>query len=1002
MAPNLEAIKNRFHRIRRHHKNQDSIASSSGSSSSGNDKKPSQPPNQIQASAAGTSRSAGPAQPKKVSGIISPQLPPTMLSKQGSSLSQSSKPPFVAGNTPAYSSTSYYTSVLSSASSASSISSTSAVAKFGTAGSSRRMVPVEKSPISYNQANSHSLGSQSNPIDLTGDAPLNTIHCPSPAGLNLPAVKHSMQPLSAPKNLASTEPPKYPATSSTQMAQPGPSWHSDEDAPGNFGVLQFASDLALVPKEWINSWSVPTEFVGSSWLDAASSFSSHAPWLGNTNHQDALAHGAHAQHVASSWESPPVLPPRPEQGPKADDALVEIGSSGASNESLADLERLAQDAAHVEAALEKLEPLQHFVEDCHRVACASCTRKTAMDSKSIVKMTTGWIGTNGKLALGLRCSGPLCQQSICLGCGSPISCQPGKGPSSILSISGKRLKVYWCCPRGRLAAIWALACGWEAPVSGSRTVSCVVSKVRGRTAGKAVASYSASPLSHSSANAKGVGYSSEHTEYFPFTYFSTRPRAPAPPTPKKPIDTHGDLVKETYFRLLALLLPSYKWGSYLDIETPPFVPHMLSRSPVIELAATMLSNDSIDEISRQHQLYDGMLEFFDALGRHPATAGLAYGDRNLYHAKGGSLLDVSFAPRKGKDNGNDRIVVKDTGKSMIALLGKLAAQSQTVLRHSRANPNEFKTQEGRNLLALSERLSRVSTSHISNRQRIRTEMDIVESHQNINFSEWHHDQCVKDTADEDIASDFSYRREAERAVTATPVRGRMKRLITELSTLQTSLPEGIFVRHGSSRLDMMKVLIIGPKHTPYEHGLFEFDLYCPPDYPNSPPRMRFMTTNGGRTRFNPNLYEDGKICLSLLGTWSGEPWRADQSTILQVLVSIQSLVLCEQPWYNEPGREESENKAQSAKYSNDVRSWTLQYAVLPWIDSIDVNNTSQEAATNTSATSLWQETARLYLRANARDIIHSSKQASSKSETYALQNAAKVVEIALLAKGYSI
>ncbi|OTA76487.1 hypothetical protein M434DRAFT_42482, partial [Hypoxylon sp. CO27-5] len=149
----------------------------------------------------------------------------------------------------------------------------------------------------------------------------------------------------------------------------------------------------------------------------------------------------------------------------------------------------------------------------------------------------------------------------------------------------------------------------------------------------------------------------------------------------------------------------------------------------------------------------------------------------------------------------------------------------------------------------------------------------------------------------------------------------------ELSTLQTSLPEGIFIYHGSSRLDVMKILIIGPKHTPYEHGLFEFDLWCPMDYPNSPPKMKFRTTNGGRTRFNPNLYEDGKICLSLLGTWSGEPWRASQSTLLQVLVSIQSMILCEQPWYNEPGREDYENKAQSAKYNNDVRTWTMQYAL---------------------------------------------------------------------------
>jgi ubiquitin-protein ligase len=35
-------------------------------------------------------------------------------------------------------------------------------------------------------------------------------------------------------------------------------------------------------------------------------------------------------------------------------------------------------------------------------------------------------------------------------------------------------------------------------------------------------------------------------------------------------------------------------------------------------------------------------------------------------------------------------------------------------------------------------------------------------------------------------------------------------------------------------------------------------------------------------RLNPNLYHDGKVCLSLLGTWSGPGWVPGQSTLLQV------------------------------------------------------------------------------------------------------------------------
>ena len=48
-----------------------------------------------------------------------------------------------------------------------------------------------------------------------------------------------------------------------------------------------------------------------------------------------------------------------------------------------------------------------------------------------------------------------------------------------------------------------------------------------------------------------------------------------------------------------------------------------------------------------------------------------------------------------------------------------------------------------------------------------------------------------------------------------------------------------------------------------------------------------------------NLYEEGKVCLSILGTWQGdreESWSASRSSLLQALVSIQGLVLVKEPW----------------------------------------------------------------------------------------------------------
>lgn len=83
-----------------------------------------------------------------------------------------------------------------------------------------------------------------------------------------------------------------------------------------------------------------------------------------------------------------------------------------------------------------------------------------------------------------------------------------------------------------------------------------------------------------------------------------------------------------------------------------------------------------------------------------------------------------------------------------------------------------------------------------------------------------------------------------------------------------------------------------------------FDIYFPSQYPNCPPLVNLETTGGGTVRFNPNLYNEGKVCLSLLGTWSGtdgENWNKDTSTLLQALISIQSLIFVSQPYFNEPG-----------------------------------------------------------------------------------------------------
>lgn len=147
---------------------------------------------------------------------------------------------------------------------------------------------------------------------------------------------------------------------------------------------------------------------------------------------------------------------------------------------------------------------------------------------------------------------------------------------------------------------------------------------------------------------------------------------------------------------------------------------------------------------------------------------------------------------------------------------------------------------------------------------------------------------------------------------------------------------GIFVAVDESRPYLFKFMIIGPPNTPYENGCFIFDVFLN-DFPNKPPKVTFITTDGGRVRFNPNLYNCGKVCLSLLGTWAGPGWEPNNSTIIQIVVSIQSMIFVDDPYCNEPGLDKKAGTHASNSYNNEIRKQTHRVAIIDTLKNIDNN-----------------------------------------------------------------
>ena len=72
--------------------------------------------------------------------------------------------------------------------------------------------------------------------------------------------------------------------------------------------------------------------------------------------------------------------------------------------------------------------------------------------------------------------------------------------------------------------------------------------------------------------------------------------------------------------------------------------------------------------------------------------------------------------------------------------------------------------------------------------------------------------------------------------------------------------------------------------------------------------------------------------MSLLGTWQGEPWIPNVSTLYQVFVSIYGLIFVDEPYFNEPGYQNTRGTpvgdAANAAYNSEQRYKTVELSMV--------------------------------------------------------------------------
>ncbi|KAG8188947.1 hypothetical protein JTE90_016614 [Oedothorax gibbosus] len=107
-----------------------------------------------------------------------------------------------------------------------------------------------------------------------------------------------------------------------------------------------------------------------------------------------------------------------------------------------------------------------------------------------------------------------------------------------------------------------------------------------------------------------------------------------------------------------------------------------------------------------------------------------------------------------------------------------------------------------------------------------------------------------------------------------------KRLRSELLQMQTNPPPLCSACLKNDDLYEWKAAIEGPPESPYEGGKFVLDLKFTPQYPFSPPKVKFVTKI-----YHCNISNRGEICVDLLDVnWT------PAMTVSSLMLSICSLL----------------------------------------------------------------------------------------------------------------
>lgn len=138
------------------------------------------------------------------------------------------------------------------------------------------------------------------------------------------------------------------------------------------------------------------------------------------------------------------------------------------------------------------------------------------------------------------------------------------------------------------------------------------------------------------------------------------------------------------------------------------------------------------------------------------------------------------------------------------------------------------------------------------------------------------------------------------------------------------------IHQNENDINTLRVLLKGPSDKPYKHKFFLFEIKIPNNYPFANPSVKFLPFNMSYS-IHPNLYNSGKVCLSILGTWRGPSWNPTLN-LHALILTIQS-ILTEDPLENEPGLSYSTETNIEYKHCVEYTTWKL---LIEYLENINI------------------------------------------------------------------